>query len=108
MHNGTWLLDLGWKPFLTQELPTGSRGSLGKKGPRKGSSFGKCNNLIVFLLSGRAGAEICNSSASDLLALASEITLCDVVTCELRFSFKCLKLLLMLEKVTSATHFLCH
>lgn len=32
----------------------------------------------------------------------------DVVACELRSSFKCLKLLLMLEKVTSATHFLCH
>lgn len=53
-------------------------------------------------------AGICYSSASDLLTLASEPALCDVVTGELRFSFKCLKLLLMLEKVTSATHFLCH
>lgn len=57
---------------------------------------------------GGTAAGVCYSAAADLLALASETTLCDVVTCELRFSFKCLKLLLMLEKVTSATHFLCH
>lgn len=33
--------------LLDPRMPTGSGSSLGKKGPRKGSSFGKCKGLIV-------------------------------------------------------------
>ena len=76
----TWLLDLIWKPLSHPRVPTGSRSRLEirKKGPRKGSSFGKCKNLIVLCkvgeLEGGTIAGICYSSASDLLALASETT----------------------------------
>lgn len=42
-HCGTWLSDLVWKPLSP---PKGSLG-IRKKGPRKGSSFGKSQNLIV-------------------------------------------------------------
>lgn len=48
-HCGTWLLDLVWKPlfppkcaYWVQEQPGNQ-----EKGPRKGSSFVKCRNLIV-------------------------------------------------------------